>query len=93
MADEKPKRKSFNEKLKESVFLKCLGMCVDCGLPATDAGWHRPSQWYYRKSFLLGGLEIHHIIPVIKGGLNKLKNLILLCPDCHKKRHGKKEVK
>lgn len=31
--------------------------------------------------------EIHHITPISMGGKNIHTNLILLCPDCHKKRH------
>lgn len=30
-------------------------------------------------------LEIHHIKPRAKGGSNKLRNLIALCPECHRK--------
>jgi len=90
MAEEKPKRENLSNKLKEKVFLKFIGKCADCERPAQDAGWHRPSKWYYYRSFVLGGLEIHHIIPVILGGANKLKNLILLCPRCHKARHKEK---
>ena len=31
------------------------------------------------------GCELHHIVPVRKGGKGEFKNLILLCPNCHKK--------
>ena len=31
------------------------------------------------------GCEIHHIIPLSKGGTSEWENLILLCPNCHKK--------
>ena len=31
------------------------------------------------------GCEIHHIVPVSKGGSDAYDNLILLCPNCHKK--------
>ena len=37
-----------------------------------------------------GTLEIHHIKPVIKGGSNKVNNLILVCMVCHVLRHGGK---
>lgn len=30
-------------------------------------------------------LEIHHIKPRAEGGSNKLRNLIALCPECHRK--------
>lgn len=35
-------------------------------------------------------LEVHHIIPVSKGGTNSQANLITLCHRCHKRqpRHG-----
>lgn len=32
-------------------------------------------------------LEIHHILPLQKGGNNSLSNLMLLCPNCHKIIH------
>lgn len=32
-------------------------------------------------------LHTHHIIPLSKGGLTANSNLILLCHDCHAKRH------
>lgn len=31
------------------------------------------------------GCEIHHIVPVSEGGSGELDNLIMLCPNCHKK--------
>ena len=31
------------------------------------------------------GIRIHHIVPVSEGGSGKLDNLIMLCPNCHKK--------
>ncbi len=34
-----------------------------------------------------GPLQIHHKIPVSKGGLNNLSNLKLLCYNCHQKYH------
>ena len=36
-----------------------------------------------------GYLELHHIIPVSKGGQKTLdKNLIILCEKCHADAHG-----
>lgn len=32
-------------------------------------------------------LQVHHIIPVKKGGTNDANNLIVLCPNCHYKAH------
>ena len=35
-----------------------------------------------------GGCEIHHIKPLSEDGDNLSSNLILLCPNCHKKVHA-----
>lgn len=32
-------------------------------------------------------LEVHHIIPLSQGGLDSLKNVISLCPNCHREIH------
>ena len=34
-----------------------------------------------------GPRDVHHIIPVCKGGKNELLNLIVLCPNCHRLAH------
>lgn len=34
-----------------------------------------------------GDLEVHHILPVSKGGGDEQRNFITLCKSCHKKRH------
>ena len=57
------------------------------------------SQVYIRDNFTCQGcgaifkndasFDIHHIIPVSRGGKNELDNLILLCKDCHMRLHGK----
>lgn len=36
-------------------------------------------------------LQAHHVVPLSKGGTNKLTNLKLLCERCHKRAHGGKE--
>lgn len=33
--------------------------------------------------FAFSDIEIHHVIPVSKGGDNNEKNLMFLCKDCH----------
>lgn len=32
-------------------------------------------------------LEVHHILPLSRGGTNSKRNLITLCHICHSKRH------
>jgi HNH endonuclease len=32
-------------------------------------------------------LEVHHIVPLGKGGADTLDNVIALCPNCHRSRH------
>lgn len=34
------------------------------------------------------GIEIHHIVPIIYGGSNKITNLASLCGRCHRLAHG-----
>lgn len=35
------------------------------------------------------GLEVHHIVPVSDGGGDEPANLVTLCVECHKRRHGR----
>jgi 5-methylcytosine-specific restriction protein A len=32
-------------------------------------------------------LEVHHIVPLAKGGEDTIQNTIALCPNCHRERH------
>lgn len=34
-------------------------------------------------------LDVHHILPLTRGGTNNTLNLIVLCHACHLKRHSK----
>ncbi len=36
-------------------------------------------------------LHLHHIVPLSKGGNNKISNLQLLCEKCHLSEHGRKK--
>lgn len=34
------------------------------------------------------GRHVHHIVPLSRGGLTRLSNLILFCVECHESRHS-----
>lgn len=34
------------------------------------------------------GLEVHHIVPLSRGGLTVMSNMITLCRTCHDQRHS-----
>ena len=44
-------------------------------LPCANCGWN------------IGPRDVHHILPVCKGGKNEMDNLITLCPNCHRLSH------
>ncbi len=48
--------------------------CQGCGI--SEKGCYR-------------SLDVHHIVPVSKGGSNKLDNLITVCPKCHPTEEAK----
>lgn len=79
------KRPNITGKKREQIFLEAKGKCVDCGKPCSG-GW-RIYKTSVRQFELDGTHEIHHIIPVRRGGSNEIKNLILLCIPCHRLRH------
>ena len=37
-----------------------------------------------------GGLDVHHIKAISKGGSNVGSNLVVLCPNCHRDAHSSK---
>ena len=37
-----------------------------------------------------GGLDVHHIRAISKGGSNVGSNLVVLCPNCHRDAHSSK---
>jgi len=58
-------------------------LCVDC----LKQGRHSPAE------------EVHHIVPITPENINdpeitlNLSNLVSLCRECHKARHGNREPK
>lgn len=53
------------------------GRCEKCGNNAP----------FIRKGNGAPYLEVHHIIQLSKGGLDKIENTEALCPNCHRQRH------
>lgn len=35
----------------------------------------------------LASLDLHHVIPVAKGGSDEHQNLVIVCPNCHRMAH------
>lgn len=35
-----------------------------------------------------GQMVLHHVVPIALGGLDDPRNIVLLCPECHRKVHG-----
>lgn len=54
--------------------------CQSCGL-----GFHQPE--------LISVFELHHIVPVFRGGRDEDSNLMLVCSNCHKVIHAYAEGK
>lgn len=58
--------------LRDFVFKRDKGMCVSCA----QQGRRVP------------GKEVHHIVPLSRGGTNTPSNLVTLCLSCHERRHA-----
>lgn len=57
--------------LRKKAWTRDQGKCVD----------HR------RRGILVTATDVHHIVPLARGGTNTMSNLICLCDTCHIKRH------
>lgn len=62
--------------IAEALFI-AKGVCGKCKNPAP----------FLKKNNNQPYLEVHHIIPVAKGGKDNLSNVIALCPNCHRAMH------
>jgi len=61
----------FPKRVRRIAFARANGMCEDCGRKFSQ-GWQ---------------LDCHHIIPSSFGGDDTLDNAVMLCLECHAKRH------
>ena len=68
--------------------VKCLYdyHCQVCNVRIYRPGWgdglDRRTQWRYLEA------DAHHIIPLSKGGPDKMNNILCLCPNCHRRFHS-----
>lgn len=72
--------------LKQSIKSLYDYRCQVCGDVVLKTGWastlSRSESWSYLSS------DIHHILPLSKGGPDSRDNMICLCPTCHRKFHS-----
>ena len=78
--------------LKETLKYLYDFTCTICGTRIYHIGWSeilaRKLQWHYLSA------DVHHILPLSKGGPDIYQNMICLCPNCHRKFHtGEYELK
>ncbi len=69
----------FRRSLKEGKAYRCK----DCGIKV----YLRENRWED------DALIIHHIKPLISGGTTNNANLVILCNECHNRRHEELRIK
>ncbi len=84
VADARPKRITVtqvvfdrNADVVAQVLFEAKGCCQSCGKKAP----------FKRTSDGSPYLEVHHCLPLAKGGDDTVANAIALCPNCHRKMH------
>ncbi|WP_341496498.1 HNH endonuclease signature motif containing protein [Photobacterium damselae subsp. damselae] len=66
-----------NPDIVAEALIRAAGICEACGCQAP----------FNKKSNDEPYLEVHHLIPLSKGGEDSLDNVQSLCPNCHRKLH------
>lgn len=61
--------------IKDKVLLRSKGVCELCGETAFKT--HRNTLF----------LEVHHVVPLCKGGVDELWNVVAVCPNHHREAH------
>ena len=46
------------------------------------------AKWRCENCGGIGRLQVHHLVPRSVGGSHHLRNLVVLCSECHRWRHG-----
>jgi 5-methylcytosine-specific restriction endonuclease McrA len=57
--------------IRKQVWKRDGGQCVD----------------HKRRGIIVAATDVHHIIPLSRGGTTTMSNLISLCENCHERRH------
>ncbi len=60
--------------------------CQVCGDVILRTGWQRNLERKFEWKFLSS--DVHHILPLSKGGDDDRRNMLCLCPTCHRKFHS-----
>ena len=78
------------------TFLTANGRCSSCGTQVGSLRVSPEQRWHY-PLLRLSGAQVHHKVPLSRGGDHSLDNLELLCDDCHIAHHpsnqGLKRIK
>lgn len=69
------------EAMRQRVISRQRGRCASCGKVCAELSGGR---W---RTGGLGG-QVHHIVPLSRGGTNSDTNAALLCEACHRRAHG-----
>jgi len=72
---------------KNAMGLKVPNSLLDMSKRTTSKIIKRLGIGCFNCGWNLGSCDIHHIIPVSKGGTNDNKNLTHICPNCHRLAH------
>ncbi|WP_417064451.1 HNH endonuclease [Gordonibacter urolithinfaciens] len=67
--------------MRQRVIARQQGRCASCGKVCAELSGGR---W---RTGRLGG-QVHHIVPLSRGGSNQDTNAVLLCEACHRRAHG-----
>ena len=66
-----------NPDIVAEALARASGVCERCKNPAP----------FTRASDNSPYLEVHHVVPLVKGGEDTLENVVAICPNCHREMH------
>lgn len=79
-------------KRREYIETRDGGECYLCGSQSKNHQIYRSMTYkqkmeHNKRKYLSKYHQVHHIIPISKGGTHALPNLVLLCGSCHENQH------